>query len=186
MTGESRNGANAVRVEGAIGATYRRQATALRELAERKFRVPHGEAEALVNDVFTTLMLRPETVRDPEKWLVGAVCHACRDYWRKNNRTEPLPADIDQYSDPASSDPEGRLIRHLTLAIALSHLGQPCMEVLRLHYAEGYSAPEIGRRLRKSGGAVKQLLHPRPGDAGDHRGELRSGGVDRQPGGRAE
>lgn len=155
----SRGGDGGYNVGVAIDATYRSQATLLRELAERKFRLPRGEAEALVNDVFMTLLLRAEPVRDPQKWLIGAVCNASRDFWRKTNRTDPLPPDIDEYADPRLLDPEGSLIRHLTLAMALSRLGQTCSDVLRLHYAEGYSAAEIATAVRKSLGAIEQLLH---------------------------
>jgi hypothetical protein len=55
----------------------------------------------------------------------------------------------------------------------------------------GHRFVQSGRHKRPSPSRFDRLhelerLLPRPGDAGDHRGELRSGGVDRQPGGRAE
>src|SRR5437763_14293479 len=74
-----------------VETDYRRWATLLREIAEKKFRVPTEDAEALVNDVFIAYLLRIDAIRDPEKWLIGAVCHASRGYWRREVRTEPLP-----------------------------------------------------------------------------------------------
>jgi len=143
----------------AVEEEYRKLATLLRQVAEKKFRVPSHDAEALVNEVFTTYILRRESVRDPERWLVGAVCHASRGYWRKRSRTEPLPPDIADYADPATTQEEERLVSKLTLALALSRLDCRCHELLRLFYLEGYTAAEVAARLGTTRAYAAQLLH---------------------------
>jgi RNA polymerase sigma factor (sigma-70 family) len=138
---------------------YRLHADLLREIAERKFGVPTDDAEALVNDVFMSFLIRTAEIRDPRRWLIGAVCHASRGYLRRTRRTEPLPADIDDRADPLVADLENRLVNSMTVAIALSRLGNKCRCTLRMYYAEGYSAAEIAEELGTTSGYVMQLLH---------------------------
>jgi RNA polymerase sigma factor (sigma-70 family) len=144
---------------GAVEADYRRLATLLREIAEKKFRVPSGDAEALVNDVFIAYLLRTESVRNPEKWLVGAICHASRGYWRRAARTEPMSRDLPERPDPDSLDAEDHLIARLTVALALSHLRERCRRVLRMYYLDGYSIAELAERLHTTPGYAAQILH---------------------------
>ena len=131
----------------------------LREIAEKKFHVPPEEAEALVNDVFIAYLLRREHIRNPEKWLVGAVCHASRGYWRREVRVEPLPADVREHIDPVSLDAEERLVAKLTVALALSHLHERCRQVLRMYYLDGYSIAELAAHLKTTPGYAAQVLH---------------------------
>ncbi|HEX6160870.1 MAG TPA: sigma-70 family RNA polymerase sigma factor [Thermoanaerobaculia bacterium] len=138
--------------------TYRSHATFLREIAQRKFRIPSGDAEALVNDVFMSFLLRREFVRNPRKWLIGAVCHASRGYWRVEQKTRPLPPDIDDYADPESPD-EKSLVDRVTIAKTLNGLCSRCRSTLRLYYAEGYTAAEIAEQFDTTPGYVMQLLH---------------------------
>jgi len=142
-----------------VETDYRRWATLLREIAEKKFRIPPEDAEALVNDVFIAYLLRIDAIRNPEKWLVGAVCHASRGYWRREVRTEPLPSDLHEHIDPASLDTEDRLVAKLTVALALSHLRERCRRVLRLYYLDGYSIAELSEYLNTTPGYAAQVLH---------------------------
>jgi RNA polymerase sigma factor (sigma-70 family) len=142
-----------------VETDYRRWATLLREIAEKKFHVPPEDAEALVNDVFIAYLLRIDAIRNPEKWLVGAVCHASRGYWRREIRTEPLPRNLHEHVDPDSLDTEDRLVAKLTVALALSHLPERCRRVLRLYYLDGYSIAELSTHLNTTPGYAAQVLH---------------------------
>jgi len=55
-------------------------------VAIRKFRVPESDAETLAHEVFLSYLKDPQHVRDLNKWLLGAICHASRYYWRVHNR----------------------------------------------------------------------------------------------------
>lgn len=138
--------------------TYRSQATFLRDVAERKFRIPPTDAEALVNEVFMSYLIRQELIRNPRKWLIGAVCHASRTYWRSEAKTKPLPPNIGDYPDPESPD-EARIVDRVTVAATLNRLCVRCRETLRLYYAEGYSAAEIAKHFGTTTGYAMQLLH---------------------------
>ena len=138
---------------------YTVHAARLREIAERKFNIPACDAEAIVNDVFASYLARRHLVRNAAQWLVGAVCHSSRAYWRTASRTSQLPEDVEQYAHPDSSGLEGRIVDRVTMARALAQVDPKCREILRLFYAEGYSAAEIARQLGTSSGYVTQLLH---------------------------
>jgi RNA polymerase sigma factor (sigma-70 family) len=142
-----------------VETDYRRWATTLREIAAKKFHVPPEDAEALVNDVFIAYLLRIEHIRNPEKWLIGAVCHASRGYWRREVRSEPLPRDFPDQPDPGSLDAEEHLVSKLTVALALSHLPERCRRVLRMAYLDGYSHAELGKHLGTTAGYAAQILH---------------------------
>lgn len=139
--------------------TYTGQSVRLRELVEKKFNIPTGDAEAIVNDVFTSYLSRRDVVRDANKWLVGAVCHASRAYWRAAARTSQFPDDVAEYVDHHASGLESRILDRVTMSAALNQLTPRCRETLRMYYAEGYSAREIAERFGTTTGYVIQLLH---------------------------
>jgi RNA polymerase sigma factor (sigma-70 family) len=138
---------------------YKKHSELLRHIAETKFNIPPPDAEGVVNEVFTAYLLRRESVRDAHTWLIGAVCHASRAYWRDAARTSPLPEDVAEHVDPASRGLERRIVDRVTMARALTEVGPKCRETLRMYYAEGYSAAEIAARLGTTSGYVMQMLH---------------------------
>ncbi|MDQ3283411.1 MAG: sigma-70 family RNA polymerase sigma factor [Acidobacteriota bacterium] len=138
---------------------YREHAALLRDIAEKKFNIPPPDSAGIVHDVFSSFMVHRENIRDARQWLVGAVCHASRAYWRIAARTSQLPEDVGEYVDPDSPGLEGRIVDRVTMARALNAVGPKCRETLRLYYAEGYSAAEIANELGTTTGYVMQLLH---------------------------
>ncbi len=138
---------------------YRKHAELLRYISESKFNIPPSDAEGIVNEVFTAYLLRRQTIRNTRKWLIGAVCHSSRAYWRDAARTSPMPPNVGDYVDPSSPGLEGRIVDRVTMAQALMEIGPKCRETLRMYYAEGYSAAEIASRLGTTSGYVMQLLH---------------------------
>ncbi|MBV8518650.1 MAG: sigma-70 family RNA polymerase sigma factor [Acidobacteria bacterium] len=138
---------------------YKAHSALLRDIAEKKFNIPAGDAESVVSEVFTAYLVRRDQVRDARKWLIGAVCHASRAYWRVATKTAPLPSDVAEYTDPRSAGLEGRILDRVTMAAALNLVGPKCRETLRLYYAEGYSAAEIAEHYGTTTGYVMQLLH---------------------------
>jgi RNA polymerase sigma factor (sigma-70 family) len=144
---------------GRVEDAYTGQSARLRHIVEKKFNIPPNDAEAIVNDVFTSYLTRRDSVRDANKWLIGAVCHASRAYWRAAARTSQLPEDVAEYVDDHASGLENRIVDRVTMSAALNRLGPRCRETLRLYYAEGYSAKEIAERFGTTTGYVIQLLH---------------------------
>jgi RNA polymerase sigma factor (sigma-70 family) len=117
-------------------------------VAVRKFRVPESEAETLAHEVFLTYLRKASSIYDLRAWLVGAICHASRHYWRMNPR--PLHAEEDvevDLMDPASTHILDSLPDQLAARQALESLSPRYREVLRLRYFEGCTVPEIAERL---------------------------------------
>ena len=137
---------------------YRTHAGMLRDIARRKFNIPTLDATGVVNDVFTAFIIRHHIIRNPRKWLIGAVCHASRAYWREQTREAQMPCGVD-FIDPATAELEGNIVDRVTMASALRQVGPKCRDVLRMYYAEGYSTAEIAVRLNTTSGYVMQLLH---------------------------
>jgi len=65
-------------------AVYEENFAFLSSIAANKFRVPDTEAETLAHEVFLTYLRKSETIADLRSWLIGAICHASRHYWRAN------------------------------------------------------------------------------------------------------
>jgi RNA polymerase sigma-70 factor (ECF subfamily) len=143
----------------AVEDAYREHAAFLREIAEKKFNVPAADSAALVHDVFSSFMVHRESVREARRWLIGAVCHASRGYWRDAARTTQLPENFGDYIDPRSPGLEGRILDQVTMRSALMEVDPKHRETLRLYYAEGYTAAEIAKRLGTTTNYVMQLLH---------------------------
>jgi len=117
-------------------------------VAVRKFRVPDSEAETLAHEVFLTYLRRSDEIRDLHSWLLGAICHASRYYWRLNDRgLEPVEAEALERIDPASTRILDSLPDQLAAREALECLSPRCQEVLRLRYFEGCSINELAERL---------------------------------------
>lgn len=118
-------------------------------IAVRKFHVPDEEAETLAHEVFLSYLKRNDEIRDLHSWLVGAICHASRYYWRQMGRGgEPVVLDLTfEREDPASSDIHDSLPDRLAARAALETLPPRYQEVLRLRFYDGCSINEIADRL---------------------------------------
>jgi len=118
-------------------------------VAMRKFRVPDSEAETLAHEVFLSYLKRGDEVRDVHSWLLGAICHASRYYWRQAGRGgESVEIDLMfDHEDPASSRIHDSLPDQLAAREALETLPPRYQEVLRLRFYDGCSINEIAERL---------------------------------------
>jgi RNA polymerase sigma factor (sigma-70 family) len=137
---------------------YLQVAPLLRVLAHRRFRVPREDVGAVVNDVFINYLRDPAQVRDARQYLVGAICHASRAYWRRqaahNGRFTPFD------TPHASEDPTFESLA-MTLAVGtmLTQLGSNCRDVLRRAYVDDQPAAAIAEELDTTPGAIRVRLH---------------------------
>jgi DNA-directed RNA polymerase specialized sigma24 family protein len=63
-------------------ALYVNYGVVLRGIATQRYRIPAGDAEALVHDAFIAYLQRHTVVREVKPWLIGAVGNACKQYRR--------------------------------------------------------------------------------------------------------
>lgn len=141
-------------------AIYEEHFAFLVGVARRKFRVPETEAETLAHEVFLTYLRKADSIRDLRAWMVGAICHASRYYWRSNGRAVPLTEiEVDaEPVDPASTRILDSLTDQLAAREALACLAPRWQEVLRLRYFEGCSVSEVAERLGLKARYTQKLI----------------------------
>jgi RNA polymerase sigma-70 factor (ECF subfamily) len=143
-----------------FGRLYHDNLSLLVAIAVRKFQVPEVDAEALAHEVFLSYLKRKDEIRDLHPWLIGAICHACRYFWRQNGRrTEQLDQGLALLRpDPASAGILDLLPAQLAAREALEALPPRYQEILRLRYYEGYSIREIADHLGVTAKYTQKLV----------------------------
>jgi RNA polymerase sigma factor (sigma-70 family) len=142
-----------------VETLYLQHRTLLLFVACRKFRIPDCDAENLIQDVFLSYLQTGTKIDNVRAWLVAAMCNASRHYWRAQARTESLPDDFNEHSDPGSHGLADEFARKLTLRQALDYLQPRCRETLWLHYFEGRSAGDVARELETTNRYAEKLIH---------------------------
>jgi len=143
-----------------FGRLYEDNFSLLVAIAVRKFQVPDVDAEALAHEVFLSYLKRKNDIRDLHPWLIGAICHACRYFWRQNGRrTEQLDQELALLRpDPASAGIVDLLPAQLAVREVLEALPPRYQEILRLRYYEGYSIREIADYLGVTAKYTQKLV----------------------------
>jgi RNA polymerase sigma factor (sigma-70 family) len=98
-------------------------------------------------------------VENTKAWLVAAMCNASRHFWRGQSKTEALPEDFDDHSDPMSNGIAEKVATEMTLRQALEYLQPRCRDTLYLHYYEGRSAVDVARELETTSRYAEKLIH---------------------------
>lgn len=142
-----------------IGELYVRHRPLLLHVGCRKFRIPESDAESLIQEVFLSFMTTTTRVENVRSWLVAAMCNASRHYWRGQGRTEGLPEDFAEHTDPLTSGIAEKLSMIITMQQALEYLQPRCRETLYLHYYEGRSANDVAISLDTTSRYAEKLIH---------------------------
>lgn len=139
--------------------------TAIEQYADTVLRVctvylkNHADTEVIFQTVFlkyasdSTVFLSPE---HEKAWIIRVTINACKDLLKSvfRRRTVPLNDEIELYSHPPEPpEPPGPVTE------AVLHLPRKYMEVVYLHYYEGYTIPEIAKLLGKNPNTVYTNLH---------------------------
>lgn len=138
----------------AFAVLYRRHAPVVHGLL--LLRVPRGEAEDLVQDVFLTALRRIRDLRDGEAfgpWLCAIARNRAVDHFRRRRPTVPLPED--EGPGPAPP-PDAEAAEALE---AVRALPPAYRETLILRLVEGLTGPEIAARTGLTPGSVRVNLH---------------------------
>jgi RNA polymerase sigma factor (sigma-70 family) len=129
-------------------------------IAVRKFQVPEVDAEALAHEVFLSYLKRKSEIRQLHPWLIGAICHACRYFWRQNGRrTDQLDQELAMLRpDPESIAIVDLLPSQLAVREALDALPPRYARILRMRYYEGYTIREIADDLGVTAKYTQKLV----------------------------
>jgi RNA polymerase sigma factor (sigma-70 family) len=142
-----------------VETLYIQHRSLLLYVACRKFRIPDCDAENLIQEVFLSYLQTGTKIENIRAWLVAAMCNASRHYWRAQGRTESLPDNIDDHSDPGSHGLADQFAMKMTVRQALDYLQPRCRETLWLHYFEGRSAGDVARELETTNRYAEKLIH---------------------------
>ena len=142
----------------AFEEAYLRYAPRLQRIAIRRFGIEAGDAEVLVQDVFTTYFQHARDVQCLEPYLIGAICNASRNYLRRGAATKALFCG----EEPCAATPDGALVdeveRKALLAQMLDELGDPCRDLLKRFYVDGDGTEVLAGAFKIQRASVKVKL----------------------------
>lgn len=131
-----------------------------------------AQAEDLTSEVFLRLLHNINTSRGPRDhlsgWLYRVAHNLAMDWYRKHDRKEPLPLDLDDGDsliDLLPSDeelPADQVERQQTqeqVRAAIQKLTTEQQQVILLRFGEGLKITEVSHIMGKSTNAVKVLQH---------------------------
>ncbi len=143
-----------MRKEQEINEAIERYADTVRRLCMLHLK-NHADTEDIFQTVFLKYALHTEPFTDAEHekaWLIRVTINACKDLLKSFFRSRTVSLD-EVLEQPAELPPDHREVLEAVLS-----LPQKYRDVIYLHYYEGYSAPEIGRILKKNVNTVYTLL----------------------------
>lgn len=148
----------------AFGLLYQRYARMVHGILVA--RVPLGDADDLMQDVFVMALRRLSSLRDPARfggWLATIARNRAHDYHRHSVNSvewsEELAAnerESSPVSDPAGAAGAGEAAKVLA---AIRRLPDAYKETLILRLVEGMTGPEIAARTGLTPGSVRVNLH---------------------------
>jgi RNA polymerase sigma-70 factor (ECF subfamily) len=125
-------------------------------------KVPLGEVDDLVQDVFVLALRRLSTLREIGSfgaWLAAIARNLAKDYHRRAAPEDQLTADLSENETEhplTSGDHEGAAAAILD---AIRSLPEAYREPLILRLVEGMTGPEIATRTGLTPGSVRVNLH---------------------------
>jgi RNA polymerase sigma-70 factor (ECF subfamily) len=129
-------------------------------------KVPVGEVDDLVQDVFIRALRRLSTLRETASfgaWLAAIARNVANDYHRRSVPEEPQTDDAsdDESKGGVSGRDHGRDHERSAAAVfeAVMSLPDAYRETLILRLVEGMTGPEIAARTGMTHGSVRVNLH---------------------------
>jgi RNA polymerase sigma factor (sigma-70 family) len=142
----------------AFEEAYLRYAPRLQRIAMARFGVPAPDAEVLVQDVFTTYFQHRHSVESLERYLVGAICNASRNFLRKTGTSKVLFGGDEPCPDMPGEDLLTELERKHLLSQMLARVGGRCREMLERFYVHGDGTEVLAEAYGLARGSVKVTL----------------------------
>jgi RNA polymerase sigma-70 factor, ECF subfamily len=125
-------------------------------------RVPVGEVDDLVQDVFMRALRRLSTLRETVSfgaWLAAIARNVANDYHRRSLPEEPLTEDGSDQEIPGGTSCADQDELALRILEAVRSLSETYRETLILRLVEGMTGPEIAARTGMTHGSVRVNLH---------------------------
>jgi RNA polymerase sigma-70 factor, ECF subfamily len=125
-------------------------------------RVPLGEVDDLVQDVFLRALPRLQTLRHPERffaWLIAIARNCANDYHRRKPAEATMSAEPGEAAEIAAETGRPLDAETATILAAIRSLPEAYRETLLLRFVEGMTGPEIAVRTGLTSGSVRVNLH---------------------------
>ena len=143
----------------AFGHLYERYARLVHGVLLSK--VPVGDVDDLVQDVFIRVLRRLSTLRENGNfgaWLVAITRNVAHDYHRRAVPTEPLPDSATDQETPSHPFGGNQDRPSEEVLNAIMSLAETYRETLILRLVEGMTGPEIAARTGMTHGSVRVNL----------------------------
>jgi len=124
-------------------------------------KVPAGEVDDLVQDVFIRALRRLSTLREDANfgpWLVAITRNVAQDYHRRSVPAEPLPDSASDQEIPCPTSGANQDCPSEEVLHAIMSLAETYRETLILRLVEGMTGPEIAVRTGMTHGSVRVNL----------------------------
>lgn len=145
----------------AFEEAYLLYAPRLQRIAIRRFSIEPGDAEVLVQDVFTTYFQHAANVEMLEPYLIGAICNASRNYLRRSSASKAIFCAEDA-EEPCAATPDDALLneieRKTLLSQMLARVGGDCRDLLRRFYVNGDGTEVLAHAFNITRPSVKVKL----------------------------
>lgn len=125
-------------------------------------RIPLGDVDDLVQDVFLRALPRLHTLRQPERfgaWLTAIARNCANDYHRRKPEEVTTNAEPDDGADISGVAEHHADSEAATILAAVRSLPEAYRETLLLRLVEGMTGPEIAVRTGLTSGSVRVNLH---------------------------
>ncbi|MGZ3433973.1 MAG: RNA polymerase sigma factor [Isosphaeraceae bacterium] len=144
----------------AFGQLYERYARMVHGVLLAK--VPVGDVDDLVQDVFIRALRRLSTLRETASfgaWLAAIARNVAHDYHRRPVPEEPLPDDASDQEIQCGTSGGNQDCPSAAIFKAVMSLSETYRETLILRLVEGMTGPEIAARTGMTQGSVRVNLH---------------------------
>jgi RNA polymerase sigma-70 factor (ECF subfamily) len=144
----------------AFGQLYERYARMVHGVLLAK--VPVGDVDDLVQDVFIRALRRLSTLRENASfgaWLAAIARNVAHDYHRRLVPVEPLPDDASDQESSCVTSGGDQDRRSAEILEAVMSLSETYRETLILRLVEGLTGPEIAARTGMTPGSVRVNLY---------------------------
>jgi RNA polymerase sigma-70 factor (ECF subfamily) len=144
----------------AFGQLYERYARMVHGVLLAK--VPVGDVDDLVQDVFIRALRRLSTLRETASfgaWLAAIARNVAHDYHRRSMPEEPLPDDASDQKIQCGTSSGDQDCPSAAILEAVMSLSETYRETLILRLVEGMTGPEIAARTGMTHGSVRVNLH---------------------------
>ena len=124
-----------------------------------RHRIPHEDAEDLLQETLFALVFKWEAIRNPEAWFLSTLRSRCESFWRKQraSRLEAVdaPALVALAGSEAPAQERAELRHDLNAAIA--RLPGRYRTLLRLRYGLGWRSAEVAEKLGYESEGLRRL-----------------------------